>query len=233
MSEYNNDFLLLITGSPDNDAAAERAAGSGPIIHHKLSYVPVYGEFDQLKKFQVKLRNSPAFIGKRVFAAIDVSEWIGHEDEEYFTIALKFFHDKRSRIKYIFTVGSNEESKTTKLFFKLRLFLGGKTVTDDTFMNKESLAKYISCQCVENKTAELIADMVMSKGAEMLRTYPAVNSMCREMRLSAGGNSVTSSDAAKYLSDKNSLPAIISVTMSEEYARRAYELTARTTKKSA
>lgn len=232
MAEYNNDFILLITGSPDNDAAAEIAADSS-VVHHKLAYTPVYGDFDQLKKFQIKLRNSPASIGKRVYAAIDVSEWIGHEEEDYFTIALKFFHDKRSRIRYIFTVGANDENKVKKLFFKLRCYLGGKTVIDDTFMNTASLAKYIASQCVERKTAEIIADMIMSKDAEMLRTYPAVNSMCREMRLSAGGTSVTASVAGDYLSDCNSLPSIISKAMAEEYAERAYALSSKQTKKSA
>lgn len=233
MTEYDNNFILLITGSPDNDGAAKNIAGNSAVVYHKLAYTPVYEDFDQLKKFQIKLHNSPALIGKTVHAAIDISEWIGHEDEDYFTVALKFFHDKRSRIRYIFTVGANDESKVSKLFFKLRCYLGGKTVIDDTFMNKESLAKYISSQCVESKTAEIIADMVMSKDAEMLRTYPAVNSICREMRLLAGGTSVTASTAGDYLSDSNSLPSIISKAMAEEYAERAYELSAKHTKKSA
>lgn len=213
------DFVLLITNSADNDYAAERTANAGrSVIHHKLCYTPVYKDFDELRKIQLKLKDHISFSGKKICAIIDISEWAGHEDEEYFIITLKFFHDMRRRMRYVFTVGSLNEQEAALLYIRLRCYLNGVIEYDRTLVDKGRLSCYLEAQCVEARAAKLLADMLMREEMTPLRTIPIINSMCRDLRIRSQRGTVCPQDIADYLTEHTSLPALISAETAEKYA---------------
>ena len=232
--ENSSDFILLITGSRDNDEAAELAAAPDrPVIHHKLSYVPVYEKFEELKKFQLKVRNSAGAFGKRICAAIDISEWIGHENEEYFVISMKYFHDRRSRMDFIFTVGECNEESTRPLFFALRCYMKGETVTDDTFLCADRLSEYIMSRGSDSDSAQLLGRMLMLDEMSVMRTYPAVNSMCAEMLSMSGSGVIGLRETSLYLISESSLPSLACRQTAEVFSSEAYALLTEKSEKSA
>lgn len=224
--EEKKDFILLITGSADNDYAAERAADPDlEIVHHKLCYVPVYSEFKELKHLQIKLRQSDYSFGRKVCCAIDISEWIGHEDDEFFIITLKYLHDHRSGVDYIFTVGEHSKNDVRKLFFKLSCYMSGMIYTDKTFMSRESLGGLIETYGIERNAAQLLSELVMSDKMDELRTYPVVKMMCDEICAYAGSGELAGlKELALYLDKTGSLPSILNSDLASDYSGKARKL---------
>lgn len=221
--EEKKDFILLITGSADNDYAAERAAAPGlEVVHHKLCYVPMYAEFKELKHLQIKLRQSEYGLGRKVCCAIDISEWIGHEDDEFFIIALKYLHDHRDGIDYIFTVGEYGENDVKRLFFKLSCYMSGMIFTDRTFMNKDSLCGLIESYGIVRAAAQLLSELIMTDKMDKLRTYPVVRMMCGEIRAYGDTEELAGfRELSMYLDKNGSLPSILDSELCEEYSQKA------------
>ena len=218
------DFILLITGSESNDSAAERAMEEGlELVRCKLCYCPPYEKFGELKKLQLRLRSSSYLKGRRVCCALDISEWVGHESEEFFIVTLKFLHDHCSRVHYIFTVGAHTENEAKAVYFRLRCYMRGYIATDLTFLSTGTLCGYIESKNIDRKAARILAQMIMTDEMSGLRSYPVVDMMCVELReLSGAGRygTVGLISAADYLSDPDALPAILCGSVSERFARQ-------------
>ncbi len=214
------DFVLLITNSADNDAIAERTANAGrSVIHHKLCYVPIYKDFDEIRNIQLKLKGHIPFSNKKLCAIIDISEWVGHENDEYFEITLKYLHDMCCRMRYVFTVGKADEKEVLPLFLKLRCYLDGVIENDRTLTDIRKLSSYLVSQCIEEKSAGILSQMIMRDELEQLRTIPIINSICRDLRLLSKSGKATAEDISVYLSDPCSLPALVSANTAKEYAK--------------
>lgn len=224
--EEKKDFILLITSCMDNDYAAERAADPAlKVVHHKLFYVPPYNDFKELKALQVKLRESDYGMGRKVCCAIDISEWIGHEDDEYFIITLKYLHDHRSGIDYIFTVGESGENDVRKLFFKLSCYMRGMIFTDKTFVSGDSLSGLIESYGIARPTAQMLSELVMRKEMTELRTFPVVKMMCDDIcRYAPDGELAGFKELAMYLDKNGSLPAILNSNITAEYYTESAKL---------
>ncbi|MBO6303132.1 MAG: hypothetical protein J6N15_11920 [Ruminiclostridium sp.] len=224
-----SEFVLVITGSANNDTVAERvAAGVAGIVHHKLTYVPVYGEFDQIRKLQLKVRRSPYAMGRRICAAIDISEWIGHEEEDYFVAAVKYFHDHSDRMSYVFTAGEGKKTELKKMYVMLRTYMHGTMSIDETFMNVEALAKYIESRSAESDAAMLLAEVLMRDEMKSLRTYPVIKSICSDISELSSADKISVDDVKTYLSSENSLMYLINENLSLEYAKRTEKDTGKT-----
>ena len=182
-AKERKDFTLLITGSRDNDRAAEIAAAPGmETVHCKFSYAPMYEKYGEIKKFQLKLRDTDYTRGRRICCAADLSEWVGHENEELFTVTLKYFHDHRSRFDYIFTVGEHTEDEVREMYFRMRCFMSGRILRDSSFLETGALINCIRGKGISGEVAALLSEMIMDDSMEALRAYPTVDIMCSELR---------------------------------------------------
>jgi len=94
MRGREKQFTFYLSGMEDNDTAVMNYIRSlkgyedCPYMFFKLHYVPPYQEFDYIKEFQCKSRFKP-FVDAarhRKIAVIDLSEWVGHETEEYLEV---------------------------------------------------------------------------------------------------------------------------------------------------
>ena len=224
--EEKKDFILLITGSTDNDYAAERAADPTiEVVHHKLFYVPMYGDFSELMYLQEKLRGSEYGLGRRVCCAIDISEWIGHEDEEYFIVSLKYLHDHRDGIDYIFTVSEYGEADVKKLYFKLSCYMSGMIFMDKTFMSAASLSGLIESYGIARSAAQLMSELIMLEEMSELRSYPVVRMMCSEIcSYSENEEPAGMKELSLYLDKTGSLPSILDSDITEKYSEEAKRL---------
>ena len=229
MNKKKNDvirpeFTLLITGSANNDFAAERiAAGNICVVHHKLAYTVPYAKFEELRKFQLKVRHSPCSVGKKICAAIDISEWIGHENEEFFIASVKYFHDHCDRMSFVFTVGECDLAKVQAMYLKLRMYMRGTVKVDETFLKADALAAYIVSEQAETDAAALLAQVLMTPQMKPLRTYPAVDSICSDIRDMSGSDRIEITDVTDYLMSENSLMYLIRKDVSLRYAGKAAE----------
>ena len=176
--------LLALSG---RDAARETLgalAKGGKTLEFALNYTPPYEDFRGIRELQLAVRRMGAFPPEVL--VIDITEWIGHEEEEYFEITAMYLHDHRDLWDLVFLVREHSAVECTMLFFTLRAFLEGQMTEDRTFADRETLAAYLTeRQSVEPAAADRLAGILMSPGAGMLRSYPRVNALLEE--LSRGG----------------------------------------------
>lgn len=156
-------FTLLVTGVSDNESAVRRLVGDEDFISYKLQYVPPYGDFDGIRDFQIESRFKPFEDSSKAFkyAAIDVSEWVGHEDDEYVECFFKFLHDYDGffDFKYIFTIGKSKAWKSMYLLAG-RYLDEGEVICDRTFLDAKYMSSFISGKYnVSNKASGILAEL--------------------------------------------------------------------------
>lgn len=162
MYRKENAFTFFLTGKKDNDAAVENYVRNNGYdeakrVHYKLEYIPPYQNFTGIAHFE-RLTQYRAFsdsVQKRAVAIIDLSEWIGHEKEEYLEIFCKFLHDydwSFYRYEYVFTVGEANRDKTMELYALVSEYLcEGKMIEDRTMTEEKSMSEYLMTTYPVNK----------------------------------------------------------------------------------
>lgn len=69
-------------------------AGNAPCVYYKLPYIPPCENFHELRRLILRVQEHTGLRAKyHGIVAVDVSEWLGHEKEEYFTCLLKYLFD--------------------------------------------------------------------------------------------------------------------------------------------
>lgn len=163
-------FVLLVTGLSGNDSVLKRVVEDKPYICYRLPYTSPYQEFYGIKQFQLEAKYKPFedSTDSLKYAAIDLSEWEGHEEEEYLDIFMKFVHDYTGYFdfKYIFLTGCTEKEHIKSLSRRLHRYLGeGEVLMDKTFLDEKVMSSYISNRYNVEKTAALrLASCFLSDG---------------------------------------------------------------------
>lgn len=147
-------FTFYLTGRKDNDTAVEnyvRTHGYNDLkcVFFKLEYTPPYKDFRAIADFMAITQyhpfRDPSF--KKAAAVIDLSEWIGHENEENLEIFLKFLHDydwSFYRYEYVFTVGDADKSKIKAIYAVVDEYLcKGHIYEDKTLTDEKSMSVYL------------------------------------------------------------------------------------------
>ncbi len=84
--------------------------GEVPCICYKLNYVAPFNEFKELKNLIMRIKENTGLRSEfKGVVAIDIDEWLSHEQDDYFSIFLKYLHDHSQYIQYVFY--SNENHK--------------------------------------------------------------------------------------------------------------------------
>ncbi len=217
-----NAFTILITGATDNEYAADRIAAVGQeILHYHMQYVPLFKDFNELKTMLRAMQLSSAVKGKRITMVIDLSEWIGHEKDEYLTIAMKFFHDMQHRADYIFTVGNHSRADSAKLFSAARKYMRGTFTEDCTLTDTAALVCYIERRCATQEAAKLIAAMLRAPRMDPLLNIMMINDMCDEMLDLSSVGVIRPQDVSAYLKSEYSLPYVTDAKTALEFAHIA------------
>lgn len=99
------------------DAYEDRFSGDIPAVFYKLRYTPPYGEFRDIRKLILQIRKATGIRSDfKGLIALDVSEYRGHEDEEYFTIFLKYLYDNSIDRRILFVCSQYTEPEVTRLY---------------------------------------------------------------------------------------------------------------------
>lgn len=134
------DFVLIVTEGNADDSLI-REYSEDPVMY-KLPYVPPYGEFD-LKGIQLAVRSKDIFQQSTVDLMIDLTDWSGHEKEEYFVTTLKFLYDHKDVWKYVFVMNEKSQNKARNMFIASRMYMQGDLVFQEKWNDEITLAQYI------------------------------------------------------------------------------------------
>ena len=71
-----------------------RFAGNASCVYYKLPYITPCENFHELRKLILRVQESTGLRARfHGIVILDISEWVGHEKEEYFTSLLKYLFD--------------------------------------------------------------------------------------------------------------------------------------------
>ncbi|MBE6765354.1 MAG: hypothetical protein IJP10_05415 [Clostridia bacterium] len=203
------DFTVLLSGIKDNDRIIRKMTGRKHPIYYKSRYTPPFERFCELRNLQLLVKDLDDINADNTIA-VDLSEWIGHESDEYLTVMLKFLHDQRDHWKYIFTVGDHRREEVTKLYIKLKTYLAGHIIEDTTFTNEDGLKQYLVSECrLSGRVAGELAKLFFTKELREYRSYEMLDSVLLELRNRSGGATVTLSVLDGYLADGESLLCLL------------------------
>ena len=175
-------FTFYVSGVKDNDAGVmryirkQKGYKNIPCLFFKLRYTAPYQNFQSIREFQCETKYRP-FSGKsnqkKALVVMDVAEWIGKENEEYFEIFFKFLHDYHTtfyQFEYIFTAADADRGKIKGLYKMISQYLGeGKIAEDRTLTDVKEMSEYLmDTYPVDRILAERLASIFCHKGMKGL-----------------------------------------------------------------
>lgn len=90
------ESLLKAVAEKESRQHPQAFAGRTPCVYFKLPYVPPCDTFKELRRLILSIyENTGLRANYKGIVAIEATEWVGHEREEYFTVLLKFLYDHR------------------------------------------------------------------------------------------------------------------------------------------
>lgn len=91
-------------------------SGETPLIFYRLRYTPPYENFREIRNLILLTRKACGLRScYRGILAVDVSEYRGHEEDEYFTVLLKYLYDTSTFQSLIFVCCRYTEKDMKKL----------------------------------------------------------------------------------------------------------------------
>lgn len=169
-----NDFVVVLTGVEDSmslarDFLARTRKDIPTVLPFKLCYTPPYQRFLGIQSYQIQLQYRPFLSTPRKAAAVilDLSEWVGHEQEDYLRYFLEYLHDAEGfyEPEFVVTMGCSAKEDIRKLYCLVSRYLGtGAVVEDRTLVDRETLSAWLKAAYpIEREAAECLADVLLRK----------------------------------------------------------------------
>lgn len=101
LSVINTDLveaesLVKTMAEKEQQSYPQRFAGLAPCVYFKMPYIQPCDSYKELRRLILRIReNTGLRADYKGIVAIEATEWLGHEREEYFTVLLKFLYDHR------------------------------------------------------------------------------------------------------------------------------------------
>lgn len=201
MERRERTFTFFLTGVEDNDAAIlkflrnKKEYKDAKCVFYKLEYTVPYKDYNGIRDFERVTRYRP-FVDptrKTAVAAIDLSDWIGHEREEYLEIFFKFLHDydwSFYNYKYVFTVAGADKMKMRDLYKLASQYLyDGKIEEDRTMVDEKEMSSYLSeTYAIDTSLADKLSHIFLKN---KLKGYGQLNTIMEDfiskMQCNRGG----------------------------------------------
>lgn len=91
------ESLIKVLADEEKKRVPQTFAGKESCVYFKLPYIPPCDPFKELRRLILRIRENTGLRANfHGVIAIEVTEWIGHEREEYFTVLLKYLYDHRT-----------------------------------------------------------------------------------------------------------------------------------------
>ena len=153
------DAVFLITGMEENERFAKELAraqmevtpehfdGISPIVYQKMLYTAPFEKFHSLRQLASQIRDATGLRAcYRGIVGLDLTDWFGHEQEEYLKITFKFLHDHRQMWKILFTAGDADISRIQRMMVAAAPYLRLNCRELYLFRDQELLGKYLAGQ---------------------------------------------------------------------------------------
>lgn len=216
----NRDAVFLVTKMEENERfvrelAQEQMArtpewfdGTAPLVYNRLPYVAPYEKFGCLRQLAAQLRDTAGLRAEfRGIVALDLREWLGHEEELYLSVTFKYLHDHRQTWKILLTAGEATARRIQPLLLAAAPYLRPDLRRLYLFRYRSLLQSYLFSRAnLEPEAAALLATTCMQTPA--LQSCAVTGQILDELR-SRTSSRVTAAVLRSYLQEETSLPALL------------------------
>lgn len=179
---------LLVRNIAENvcEAYPECFQGETAMVFFRIRYTPPYEKFTELKRLILQIRQATGIRSRfRGMVCIDASEYRGHEEEEYFTVLLKYLYDNSGNDAVVFVCSQYSELEIKRL---TGICMKYYSVHRETllFFKEDRLNEVIRSVCeranisVNAEGLKLIAEAMASPALVPFRSLQLINRIPEE-----------------------------------------------------
>ncbi len=154
--KINDCSLILITNRTDIECFVKKIAvkryythphefaGEELCVNYKFRYELPCHTFHELKNYILRVKDSTGLRSDfRGIIAVYMDEWIGHEEEEYFDVFIKYLSDHQKYKKYIFVIQGKSMNDYYKMIYKIMKYIKVEVKEECISEDNEELAQLI------------------------------------------------------------------------------------------
>ena len=209
------EILIRLLAAETSKRFPAAFKGEVPQVFYRMRYVPPYETFQEIRNLILQIRNATGIRSRfHGMIAIDVSEYKGHEDEEFFTILLKYLYDNMCGCKTILVCSQYAEKEYRRLLSRCAEFFPVQQQQLHVY-DCEQLKYFVKASfknhryTIDSDSIELITDMLMSEELVPYRTIQLIDRIPEEIHIKKASckneQGSTFSDAVReYFLDPNS-----------------------------
>ena len=174
-------------------------------VFHHSEYASPCNKFREIKKLILSTNAAKGLTNEfSGILMIEITEWLNHECENYFSVLLKFLHDKNKYWKYVFVVTGNEAGKKDRLYRELLKMFRCAIINDKTGglnIAKELINKIAQHEnVVFEENAE--NDLVMCCSKNNLNEH-AIENLVMDIICETPAGVISANDIKKYFENPN------------------------------
>ena len=186
-----------------------RFAGKKPGVFFRLNYVPPYEKFQELRLLLLRVKEAKGMRAEfRGVVAIDVTEWLGHEGEEFFTVILKYLYDHRNSWMSAFVLCNSTETQQRKLAVACAAYISPVVEDVSLFFRNDRLARMLQLRfhaagrSILRSTLNRLAETLTSPELAQVRSLTLLDRVVEDLAaMSAQKKVVNIEIVQKYLAD--------------------------------
>lgn len=218
--------MVCLLAEEEQQRHPEHFTGKKLCVYHKLSYVPAYENFQELRRLILQIHESTGMNAYfKGIIAVDISEWVGHEQEEYFTVFLKYIYDHQSFLRFLLIV--NHCSKPQLRFFlqSCMRYVTPQLVDAPVFGNDGHLGEILRLMfqkkgvSIRNDASSLLADALRNDSLCHVRSLTLIERVVNDIVSEAARDKkiITTTQIVKYLSDSDTtLSMLLNFTLEDQ-----------------
>lgn len=202
----------------------ERFGGKQPYAFCRVRYVPPCERFPELRRLILCVKEVTGLRAEfRGIMAAEVSEWLGREEEEYFTVLLKYLYDHRDIWQGWLVVRNCPERQMARFLSACALYLTPRLSDRRLCRDPERLERLLRARFRQSgreiapEAARLLTEALLSPRLARARSLTVLDRVAAEIAGGAGPQAVIGeADVGGYLDRADSLLALLGGGPAEE-----------------
>ncbi len=179
-----------------------------PVLY-KVTYTPPYECFTGIKGIQLAVRKHDVFEKQGVVVAIEFTEYLGHETEEFFVTTLRFLSDMSSKWEYIFVIRGGSSETIRRMYAAARCYMNGKLIQNCCCREIKDISRQLHDCSFDSAASDCLAEVLFAEEFSCCRSAVFYNDIASEILSDTGGSVVSVADLMDYVrKEGNSLEII-------------------------
>lgn len=158
------EALIQKMARKEAKASPSDFSGKTPCVYFKMPYVPPCESFKELRHLILRVfENTGLRANFKGIVSIEATEWLGHEQEEYFSVVLKYLYDHRDIWRPAMILNNCSETQLRRFLSACVKYITPQVYDGRIFTNRQTLETLL-------EEALLDRQYTLSKKAKVLLT---------------------------------------------------------------